>query len=189
MSASTTVSDQATEQDPATGAQEPAGGSHDESSEAVEDTAGAARARRPNPQVVAGAALALGLAAAAVVAASRRASAGVPAVGEGESILLTSRPRKVLWRYALSLGLWEPARRATRYTVTNRRVMIEDGLLSQGARSLPLSRINHVRVRTGPWQGYVEFAASGGSRNEAIGPLRTPRAREFAHAIMEAMSR
>ena len=145
----------------------------------------------PPRKAMAGAgAVALGAVAvllAATVAASRR----TPHLAPGESVLLQTRPRKVLWRYAATLGLWEGVRRTTRFTLTNRRLIITEGVMNRGNRSVPLGRIQDVQLRTGPWQGAVEIAAAGGgkrARREEIGPLRSNRARAFAEELSRAVA-
>jgi hypothetical protein len=109
----------------------------------------------------------------------------------GEQVLLSARPRKVVWRYAATLGLWEVARRATRFTVTDRRVVIEEGLLGRSSRSVPLSRIADVRTATGVWQGYVDLTGGGrgGTGRTQLGPLRNPVALAFATAVAHGVAR
>ena len=131
------------------------------------------------PAIVAGASAAVIVGIAAAAAGILRGRASVP-VADGEAILFSERPRKVVARYFATLGLWEPARRAQRFTLTDRRIIIDNGLFTRASRSLPLSQVTHVHLRTGPWQGFVEFsrgdAGSGGPRREEIGPL-APRRR------------
>ena len=116
------------------------------------------------------------VAAAAVLA--RRASAPV-ALERGESLALSVRPRKVFRSYVRSAGLWELNRRATRFTVTDRRLLVEEGLLQRAVTAVPLSVLQHVVVRTGPWQGWVDvsFPRSSSRGVERLGPFRSPVAR------------
>lgn len=142
------------------------------------------------PAAVAAASAAAIVGIGAVVAGIMRGR-GAVSVADGESILLSARPRKVVARYLATLGLWESARRAQRFTLTDRRIIIENGLISRASRSLPLSQVTHVDLRTGPWQGFVELSrsvGSGGLRREEIGPLRSVKARAFAEAIIREMS-
>jgi membrane protein YdbS with pleckstrin-like domain len=144
----------------------------------------------PGRAVAGAGALAFG-AAALLLAATVKASRRKPHLAPGESILLSTRPRKVLWRYAATFGLWEGVRRTTRFTLTNRRLIIQEGVLHRGSRSVPLGRIQDVQLATGPWQGAVEIAAAGGSkraRREEIGPLRSNRARAFADELSRAVA-
>jgi membrane protein YdbS with pleckstrin-like domain len=130
-------------------------------------------------------------AAALLLAATVKASRRKPTLAPGESVLLSTRPRKVLWRYAATFGLWEGVRRTTRFTLTDRRLIIQEGVFNRGSRSVPLGRIQDVQLSTGPWQGAVEIAAAGGSkraRREEIGPLRSNRARAFADELARAVA-
>lgn len=145
----------------------------------------------PGRAVAGAGALAFGV-AALLLAATVNASRRKPILAPGESILLSTRPRKVLWRYAATFGLWEGVRRTTRFTLTNRRLIIQEGVLNRGSRSVPLGRIQDVQLAAGPWQGEVEIAAAGSggkrSRREAIGPLRSNRARAFADELARAVA-
>jgi hypothetical protein len=104
---------------------------------------------------------------------------------EDEHVLYSGRPRKVLWRYASTLGLWELARRATRFTVTDRFIVVDQGVLRRSSRSMPISAVRDVSVASGPWQGYVELRGPGGSEvlGRRLGPLRAPEARALARVI------
>ncbi len=84
-----------------------------------------------------------------------------------------------------SLGLWEVQRRATRFTVTNNRLVIEEGLVKRVVSGVPLTAIQHVLLRTGPWDGTVEILAPGvrGQSSSRIGPLGPVAARRLAAAI------
>jgi membrane protein YdbS with pleckstrin-like domain len=145
----------------------------------------------PPRKAIAGAgAVALG-AAVVLLAATVKASRRGPSLAPGESVLLMTRPRKVLWRYAATMGLWEGVRRTTRFTLTNRRLIITEGVLNRGSRSVPLGRIQDVQLSTGPWQGAVEIAAASSgkrARREEIGPLRSNRARAFAEELNRAVA-
>jgi len=100
----------------------------------------------------------------------------------GERVTLTVRPRKTAWRYLGSLGLWELQRRATRFTVTNNRLLVEEGVVKKVVSGVPLAAIQHVLVRTGPWEGTVDVGARGQSPSK-IGPLGPNTARRLAAAI------
>jgi membrane protein YdbS with pleckstrin-like domain len=90
-------------------------------------------------------------------------------------------------RYLRSLGLWELERRATSYTVTNRRFVVEEGLIHRVIRGVPLGSLQRVTIRTGPWEGYLDVSASGmrGPVAGEIGPLRSTVARRLAAALAE----
>jgi len=130
-----------------------------------------------------GAAAGLVLMATATLLA-RRISSDVP-LERGESLKLSVRPRKVVGSYLRSAGLWELDRRATRFSVTDRRLLVEEGLVQRSVTAVPLGILQHVVLRTGPWQGWVDvsFPSSSGGRAERIGPFRSPVARQFAAAV------
>lgn len=148
------------------------------------------RSMPPRKAMAGAGALAFGVVAvllAATIGASRRQ----PQLAPGESVLVQTRPRKVVWRYAATFGLWEGVRRATRFTLTDRRLIIQEGVLNRATRSVPLGRIQDVQVATGPWTGAVEIAAASGgkrARREEIGPLRSNRARAFADELARAVA-
>jgi hypothetical protein len=157
-----------------------------ESAESAADVPGAARQRSRPPAAGLGVAAAVGLGVAAVALLGGRRRG--PSLREGESIQMSVHPRRVVWRYLTTLGMWEAARRNTRFTLTDERAIIEDGIVSRRMRSAPLSAIKDVSLRTGPWQGYVDIAIAGrgGTKHTEIGPLRSPVAREVAALVMAA---
>lgn len=128
---------------------------------------------------------AVGLMAFAAAALLARRGHAAVALERGESLAMSVRPRKVLRSYLISAGLWELDRRATRFTVTDRRLLVEEGVVRRAVTAVPLNVLQHVVVRTGPWQGWVDvsFPTSAGRGVERIGPLRSPVAREFAATI------
>jgi hypothetical protein len=132
-----------------------------------------------------GAAVALAAFAGAAVFAALRSRGPGFRLEPGERVALSVRPRKTAWRYLGSLGLWEAQRRATRFTVTNNRLVIEEGLLKRVVSGVPLAAIQHVLVRTGPWEGTVDVLAPGarGQSSSRIGPLGPTEARSLAAAI------
>jgi membrane protein YdbS with pleckstrin-like domain len=132
-----------------------------------------------------GAAAAGVIVGAFLVAAAAAGGRGRVELQAGESVALRVRPRRAFWRYVATLGLWELDRRATRFTVTDRRLLVEDGVLHHVVSAVPLDAVDRVSLRTGPWQGYVQVVGSTrhGSVQSDIGPLRTPVARRFAAAL------
>jgi hypothetical protein len=114
-----------------------------------------------------------------------------PELPRGETVLFRTRPRRALWRNVSTLGLWELTRRTTLFAVTDRRVIVDHGIVRRTTRSIPLSGIVDVSVVAGPWQGIVEIAEQGGgfARSQRIGPLRSPVARGFASALARAIAR
>ena len=146
--------------------------------------AGTAAWELPTGQAVVralGGAMVVGLAASALLARRRAAP---PELQAGESLRSASGPARSSSRYLLSLGMWELDRRATRFSVTDRRLLVEQGLLHRVVMAVPLSAIQNVLVRTGPWEGWVNVSlpsSQGGATR--IGPLRSGSARRFAAAI------
>jgi membrane protein YdbS with pleckstrin-like domain len=132
----------------------------------------------------AGAAFVLGAAGALLAIASKRAA---PELAQGERVIVAARPRKALWRYIATAGLYELNRRTTYYAVTNRRVIVDHGLLHRTTHSLPFGGILDVEVTSGPLQGTVHVAEKGGGHRQSIGPLRTATARAFATALARAL--
>ena len=101
---------------------------------------------------------------------------------------MRAQPRKGFWRYVLTAGLWELDRRATQFTLTNQRLVIEKGLLHRVVSAVPLGDVQRVIVRTGPFEGTVAvstFGPGGLQRNE-IGPLAVSSARSFVRALARA---
>jgi membrane protein YdbS with pleckstrin-like domain len=133
--------------------------------------------------VAVGAAGAAGMLLGAAVVASLRASR--LELWPGEEVTLSVRPRRALLRYAASLGFYELHRRATRFTVTDQRLLIQEGLVKRVTCAVPLRSIRSVSVRSGPLEGYVNVHTSARHRSleRAIGPLRSPTARRLADAI------
>ena len=107
-----------------------------ESAESAADVPGAARQRSRPPAAGLGVAAAVGLGVAAVALLGGRRRG--PSLREGESIQMSVHPRRVVWRYLTTLGMWEAARRNTRFTLTDERAIIEDGIVSRRMRSAPL---------------------------------------------------
>ena len=142
------------------------------------EPARAPRANDPMPSLLSGAAVV----AFALALLARRAAAREPDISRNESVLFRSRPRKALYRYVLSLGLWEMDRKSTSYALTTRRLIVERGLLRRRSRSIPLSAIAEVDLVEGLWQGAVRISERGGAETDVveIGPLRAPTARRLA---------
>jgi hypothetical protein len=111
-----------------------------------------------------------------------------PHLHPGERLAISVRPRKVLHRYVTTLGLWELQRRAMRFSVTDRRLLIEKGLFNRVAQALPLDSIGHVALETGPWEGWIEISAPALKAPTHLGPMRSTVAQRFAAAIARGSS-
>jgi hypothetical protein len=112
-----------------------------------------------------------------------------PELGKGEELLFQGHPRGSFLRYALSLGLWELSRRKTSFAVTQRRVVVDRGLLRRHTHSIPLSGIGDVDAVAGPWEGIVRVSGRGDSAPlEELGPFRSRTARALASTIARAVA-
>ena len=133
----------------------------------------------------AAAALTLGTLAALVATALRQPEAELP---RGETLLVRTRPRRSFWRYVTTAGLFELARRTTLYRVTDRRVIVDRGVVHRSTESIPLSGIRGMSLVCGPLEGVVHLALDGGAEAARldVGPLRSATARTFAAAIERA---
>jgi hypothetical protein len=136
----------------------------------------------------ASAAVVLGAIGVLAALSSKRAQ---PPLARGETVLFETRPRRGFWRYLTSFGLYELNRRTTYFAVTNKRVLIDRGLLQRRTRSIPVKGIADVNVVCGPLEGLVEIAEAGGTAgsSQEIGPLKARAARAFAAALERAGSR
>jgi len=109
---------------------------------------------------------------------------------QGETVVLDVIP-SAFWtmgKYVLSLGLWTFWRPRHHFVVTNQRVLVfRNGLLTQGEKTVPLSRIQDVALRRSILSGgHVVLSGAGGILSiQSIGPLTREQAREFADAIGE----
>jgi membrane protein YdbS with pleckstrin-like domain len=154
----------------------------------TEEASGSRLPGRPIQAAAAGAGIVV---ATGVLLAAIGRAGGKLELAPGESVLVSTRPRKVVWRYLATLGMWELARRSTRFTVTDQRIVIEEGIVARATRSVPLSRVGDVKVTTGLWQAFVDLSPTGrgGGTRETLGPLRNPVARKIAIAVSHAIAR
>jgi hypothetical protein len=116
-----------------------------------------------------------------------------PAVGrvhlhDGESIVLVARPARSVTshRYLYTLGLYGIWRKRNTFVVTDRRVLIGEGVFVHSERSIPFDRVDDaVYIRRGV-AGYTDvvFSRRGDRMVERIGPLTPFAARRFTDAIL-----
>jgi hypothetical protein len=161
----------------------------DETAEATYPVVEDERQRISRKRIGAGAAALVGFGAGALAAgmiAARRDSELT--LRPGEKISMRAQPRKGVWRYILTCGLWELDRRATQFTLTNQRLVIEKGLLHRVVNAVPLGDVQRVIVRTGPFEGTVAVSTfgAGGLQQNQIGPLAVSSARSFVRALARA---
>jgi membrane protein YdbS with pleckstrin-like domain len=106
---------------------------------------------------------------------------------DGEEILLAIKPNPLNGLMVFTLGLYFPWWRATWFVVTDRRLIIKQGILNKTEANLPLHFVQDASVRTS-WQGVgrVDVSTAGGSDgiSRIIG-LKPQDARELADTIME----
>ncbi|WP_159945632.1 MULTISPECIES: PH domain-containing protein [unclassified Nocardiopsis] len=132
--------------------------------------------------VLAGEFVALALIAAAVAAAlwflpwdrdwSPAAAGTVVAVGVVAAL--------VLW--FVPMLRWS----STVYVLTNRRLMMRDGIISRQGRDMPLTRINDVAFSIGLWErlmGYGTLSVQSASEQEGMVLRRVPRPQRFQAEI------
>ena len=122
---------------------------------------------------------------AALVRRRRRGDRRDLDLPRGEVVLFRGRPRRSVLRYACSLGVSELRRRTTFFAVTNRRVVLDQGILRRRTHSIPLAGIVDVDVITGPLEGVLCISEHGRGAEDGIriGPLRSPAARRLAATI------
>jgi hypothetical protein len=143
---------------------------------------------RPLPDGTTSVALALALAGfvLAAVGSTRRRSP----LARGETLLYRAQPRRSPLNYLVSLGTWELSRRSTQFAVTQRRVIVERGVLRHHVRSIPLSSIGAVDLVDGLWTGVVRLSNRGGAAELAeLGPLDARSARELASTLTNALAK
>lgn len=108
---------------------------------------------------------------------------------DGEGVVVDrGRPLSASWAPLIfSLGLYEFARRCKRFVVTDRRVIILDGLPgSREVTALPLGWVQDVTVLQQFWLGQVLLSTAGGKPGTVtVGWLTISQAREFAQAVSE----
>lgn len=107
----------------------------------------------------------------------------------GEQVVLDMLP-SAFWtmaRYIFTLGLWAIWRSRHHFVLTNQRVLMFQGILTKGERSVPLTRLQDVTlVRSVLVGGFVRMSSAGGTISiQRIGPLTREDARVFADAIGE----
>jgi hypothetical protein len=158
------------------------GDGHDDDATEVTDASGGSR-NLPDPVIFVAVVLAF---AGAVTARIARRDV---ALAHDEHVLFRARPRRDLFRYLLSLGLWEVPRRSTQFLVTERRVIVDRGLLVRHTRSIPLRQISAVDVVQTPWEHDVEInGGTGGLGSLRLGPLSARSARHLTAAVAAAIA-
>jgi len=104
----------------------------------------------------------------------------------GESVSLVTRPSLAsTWpRYLITLGLYSIWRRRQTTILTNRRVLVNRGLVSRTERSIPFQRIHDARFFRRGCVGYADLILRGSGRIERLGPMRPSQARRVASEVL-----
>lgn len=105
----------------------------------------------------------------------------------GEHVILDMLP-SAFWTggtYVITLGLWAIWRSQHHFVLTNQRVIVYEGIVAKGERSVPIVRLQDVSLmRSILAGGYVRMSSAGGTISiQRIGPLSRENARRFADAI------
>lgn len=106
--------------------------------------------------------------------------------------MFTARPGawSLLPVYVVTLGLYEPWRRASWFVVTDRRVIASKGLVTRSQRAIPVDMVQDASVRTQFGVGTVMVSTAGGGMSAVrFGPLRSVVAREMADVVLEQRRR
>jgi len=104
----------------------------------------------------------------------------------GESILLVARPSiAVNWpKYLATLGLYGIWRKRATTVLTNRRILLNRGVLARTERSIPFTHVNDARFFRRGYAGYADILMRGSSRIERIGPMRPSQARRVTSEVL-----
>jgi hypothetical protein len=105
----------------------------------------------------------------------------------GEEIIRDDCP-SAFWTaltYVGTLGLWAIWRSRHRFVLTNQRVVALKGVVTKSEKSVPLARIQDVRLsRSLLIGGQIRLSSAGGGLGvEVIGPLTRNVALQFSDAI------
>jgi len=104
-----------------------------------------------------------------------------------EQVILDMLP-SAFWTalvYVVTFGLWAVWRSRHHFVLTNQRVLVCNGIVTKGEKSVPIARLQDVTlVRSLLSGGHVRMSSAGGTISvQQIGPLSRENARRFADAI------
>jgi len=89
-------------------------------------------------------------------------------------------PYGMKFEYLFRLGLYEFWRRATYFVVTDQRVILSKGLVTQRQRAVPIDMVQDASVTTLLGLGNVVVSTAGGPQSvERFGPMAAPTARAW----------
>jgi hypothetical protein len=113
---------------------------------------------------------------------------GTVRLEQDEKVISTLHPSgPVVWlAYAFTLGIYAYWRAAKQLTVTDRRVVYLEGLISKTERSLPLHFVQDATLRSVLWSSRVSLSTAGGAAGfESFGPSWTDEARSLKDTIVD----
>lgn len=105
---------------------------------------------------------------------------------DGEEVLAEGRqaPALIWFGYLITLGLVEFWRRARIVTLTNRRLIIQAGIITKSDRSLPLSKVQDVTVKSQIGFDRLLVTTAGGAGGVIVTPwMKGGTARRMADLI------
>jgi hypothetical protein len=106
----------------------------------------------------------------------------------GESVALVVRPARsvTLHKYLMTLGLYGIWRKRKTFVLTDRRVVVGQGVFVRMEWSIPLDRVDEARYSRRGLSSYAELVVRerGGQRVERIGPLLPLTAKGFTHEVL-----
>jgi hypothetical protein len=106
----------------------------------------------------------------------------------GESVVLVARPaRTMTWhKYLVTLGFYGIWRKRNIFILTDRRVVVGQGVFFRTERSIPLDRVDDARYSRRGISAYSEVVVRvrDGQRLERIGPLLPVTAKGFTYEVL-----
>jgi PH (Pleckstrin Homology) domain-containing protein len=105
-----------------------------------------------------------------------------------ESVILVARPPIIVsWpKYLFTLGLYGIWRKRQTTVLTDRRILLNRGLVSRSERSIPFDRVSDARFFRRGYVGYTDLAMRGSGRVERIGPMRPKQARRLTSELLSS---
>jgi hypothetical protein len=105
-----------------------------------------------------------------------------------ETVLQVSKPSiAATWpKYLGTLGLYTFWRKRRTTILTNRRVLLNSGLIRHSERAIPMSRIRDAQFHRKGLLGYTDLVLAD-SKRERIGPVTPKHARRIASEILSEL--
>jgi hypothetical protein len=91
-----------------------------------------------------------------------------------------------LHKYVATLGFYGFWRKANTFVLTDRRVLIGEGIVARSERSIPLHQIEDAVYTRRGFAAYCEivFSRRGSRRMERLGPFTPLGAHRFHNAVL-----